>query len=307
MDPSIVDASQSHEEVHTVLRVPRPAITLLAGLLVVAASACSGSSATAAPVAPAGGGQTFNPQDPSSVITQVISGGSGVTSFHLKITVSGTIKAAALADAGSAAATLGAGGDMKLDGSIIEGDVDIANQAAHFAASLPADGVSADVLLVNNAIYYKMASASPKYTKMDLGSLARLSPVAIPTAGGSAMGSLNNEIGLLQAALTAAGVTAKLVGVEQIGGKDANHIAFSLPLDKINAQLAAAASPSPAPTIDSLSVDMWLYTADSRVAQLEAKFASSALGNLDLTLTVSAYNQPVTITAPSADQIQAAP
>jgi hypothetical protein len=52
---------------------------------------------------------------------------------------------------------------------------------------------------------------------------------------------------------------------------------------------------------------MWLYTADSRVAQLEAKFASSALGNLDLTLTVSAYNQPVTITAPSADQIQAAP
>jgi hypothetical protein len=54
-------------------------------------------------------------------------------------------------------------------------------------------------------------------------------------------------------------------------------------------------------------VDVWIYKDSYRIAQFEAKGASSTLGNLDLTITVSNYDQPVTIAAPSADQIQAAP
>ena len=304
------------------IRSSKPALAALAGLVLIFASACGSSASTtgaAGPSAPAGATNapaaaspavaTLNPQDPSSIISQAINGGSAVKSFHIKITVAGTVKAAALAEAGGAAGGLGAGlsGDMKLDGSSIEGDVDVANQAAHITVALPTMALTGDVILAGNSLYYKLLT--PKYTKMDLsslgstlGALSSSLPVAVPTAAASAL-TLTDQINQMRAAFTAAGVTSTLVGVEQIGGKDADHISVSIPLDKINAQIAAAASPSPAPVIDSASVDMWIYKDTYRIAQFEAKGASSALGNLDITVTVSNYDQPVTIAAPPASQV----
>ena len=305
------------------IRLPKPALAALTGVVLIFASACGSSASTpgaAGPSAPAGStgapagasaAATLDPNDPNSIITQAISGSSAVTSFHIKLTVTGTVKAAALAQAGSAAGGLGAGltGDMKLDGSSIEGDVDVANQAAHLTFSLPTMALSGDLILASNVLYYKVSALSPKYTKMDLGSLGSslgaLSsslPVAVPTAGTS-VADLTGQLDQMRSALAAAGVKATLVGVEQIGGKSADHINVSLPLAMINAQIAAAASPSPAPVIDSASVDVWIYTDSYQIAQFEAKGASSTLGNLDITVTVSNYNQPVTIAAPPASQV----
>jgi hypothetical protein len=318
------------------LRVPKPALMLLAGLVLVVASACSSASATpfgggnapaGASNAPAGASNapaaaTTNPNDPSSIITAVLNGTTDVKSFHIKLTVSGTIKAAALAEAGSAAGGAAGGlgsaltSDLKLDGTAIEGDVDLANQAAHITLNvppLPALGnvpITGDVILVSNTLYYQVALLGPKYTKMDLGSLGSslgaLSsslPVSVPTAAASAVG-MADQLAQIRAQLLAAGVKVTLVGVDQIGGKPASHINVSVPLDLLNAQIAAAASPSPAPAkIDSASIDFWVYTDSNRIAQAEIKGASSAFGNIDITLTVSNYDQPVTVTAPPAAQI----
>jgi hypothetical protein len=300
------------------IRLRKPALAALTGFVLIVASACGSSASTpGAPAASGPAGATngpsvaaVNPQDPESIISQVISGGSAVKSFHIKLAVTGTIKAAALASTGGALG--GLSGDMKLDGSSIEGDVDVANQAAHLAVALPTMAISGDVILVNNVLYYKLLT--PKYTKMDLASLGSslgaLSgglPVAVPTPGASALSDITGQIDQMRTTLQNAGVKATLVGVEQISGKDADHINISIPLDMINTQIAAAASPSPAPKIDSASVDVWIYKDSYRIAQFEAKGASSTLGNLDLTITVSNYDQPVTIAAPAADQIQAAP
>jgi hypothetical protein len=292
------------------IRSPKPALAALAGFVLIFASACgSGASTPAAPGSSGPAGATVNPQDPGSIISQVINGGSAIKSFHIKITVAGTLKAAALAEAGGAAGGLGNGlsGDIKLDGSSIEGDVDVANQAAHITVALPTMALTSDVILAGNSLYYKLLT--PKYTKMDLsslgstlGALSSGLPVAVPTAAASAL-TLTDQINQMRAAFTAAGVTTTLVGVDQIGGKDADHISVSIPLAKINAQIAAAASPSPAPVIDSASVDMWIYKDSYRIAQFEAKGASSALGNLDITVTVSNYDEPVTIAAPPASQV----
>ena len=308
------------------IRLPTPALAALAGFVLVFAAACGSSTIT--PVPPPGGATnapgvistgpaaTVNPQDPSSIITGVISGTTDVKSFHIKVTVNGTIKAAALASAGDAAGGLGAAlkGDIKLDGTAIEGDVDIANQAGHLTFNVPplaALGnvpLTGDVILVSNALYYKVALLGPKYTKQDLGSigdsLGALSsslPVAIPSAGASA--AIADQISQMRASLKDAGVTLTLVGVDKIGGKDASHISASVPLDKLNSAIAADASAGTAMKIDSASVDLWVYTDGNRLAQVEVKGASSTLGNLDLTLTISNYDQPVTVTAPPADQV----
>ena len=309
------------------IRLPKPALATLAGFVLVFAAACGSSTIT--PVPPPGGATnapgvistgaaaTVNPQDPSSIITGVINGTTDVKSFHIKLTVNGTIKGAALASAaGSAAGGLGGAlqGDIKLDGTSIEGDVDIANQAAKLTFNVPplaALGnvpLSGDLILVANTLYYKVTLLGPKYTKMDLGnigdSLGALSsslPVAVPSADASA--AIADQISQMRKALTDAGVTVTLVGVDQIGGKPASHINVGIPLDKLNAAIAADASAGPAMKIDSASVDIWVYTDGSRFAQVEMKGASSTLGNLDITLTLSNYDQPVTVAAPPADQV----
>ncbi len=271
--------------------LPKSAFGALAGLVLVFASGCSSPAAT--------------PADASTVISQVINGGSSVKSFHLKLTLSGTIKIAALGSAGAAG---GLTGDIKLDGAAIEGDVDVANQAAHLTLGLPAMAVSGDVIVAGGSAYYKISylgMSTSKYTRQDLGSLTGMSSVAIPTPGASALAGLTDQVNQIRAALTAAGVKATNVGVEQIGGKDADHISISVPIDTLNQGIASEAGGSAAPKIDSASVGLWVYTDSNRVAQVEVKAASSTLGNVDLVLTISDYDKSVTITAPSADQIQA--
>jgi hypothetical protein len=78
-----------------------------------------------------------------------------------------------------------------------------------------------------------------------------------------------------------------------------------VPIDTLNKGIASQAGGSSAPKIDSASVDLWVYTDGDRVAQVEVKAASSTLGNIDLVLTITDYDKAVTITAPSADQVQA--
>ena len=308
------------------LRVPRPALSLLAGFVLVIASACSASTVSPTPgaagatattgaggpasasSAPTAVAPAANPNDPNSIITNAISGGSAIKSFHIKIVVTGSINEALIA---SAAGTGGKApkGTLKLDGSSIEGDVDIANQAAHIAVSLPTVPVTGDVILAGGNLYYKLSLMGPKYTKMSLGSLGSLAkslPVAVPTPGASAMTSLTDELTQLRAAMVQAGVTATLVGVDQIGGQDAYHINVSIPIAKLNAQIAAAAATNKSAAgvkIDSASFDVWIYKANSRLAKIEIKGASSSIGNIDLVVTITAYDAPVTISAPPASEI----
>ncbi len=321
-------------------RAPRPALSLLLGLVVVVASACSAAATTApgggggtsgaptsaasgAPTAMASGAPTAaasaaNPNDPNSIITAAISGGEKIKSFHIDIEVSGTIKAAALkAEAGSAGA--GITSDIKLDGTSLTGDVDVANQAAHLTFTVPPMAMlgnvplTGDLILKNSILYYKVSLLGTKYTKMDLaslgGSLGALSsslPVAVPTAAASTL-NITDEINQLRAEMNQAGVKVTLVGVEQIGGQDANHLNISFPLATLNAEIAAAApSTGPVPTIDSASLDVWIYKANAQLAKIELKGASSTLGNLDVVVTITNYDAPVTIKAPAASEISPA-
>ena len=282
-------------------RLPRPALSILAGFVVVIASACSSSAAPTSGVAgrPARPARPARqrprprprtPTTPTAIITAALNGESAVTSFHIEIDASGTIKAAALqAEAGSAGAAITS--DVKLDGTSITGDVDVANSAADLSFSVPAMAelgnvpLTGDLILKDSILYYKVSMMGPKYTKMDLGSLssslgalASSMPVAVPTAVASAAG-LTDELSQLQAELTQAGFKATFAGVDQIGGQDANHITISFPLAMLNSEIAASApSSGPVPTIDSASLDVWIYKANSQLAKVELKGASADAG-----------------------------
>lgn len=302
-------------------RAPRPALSLLAGLVVVIASACSSGASTPTSVVPGASGApgaptsaasaAANPNDPNSIITSAISGGAAIKSFHIKVEVSGTIKKEILqSEAGSAGAAITT--DVKLDGTAIEGDVDVANQAANLTFNVPPMAMMGNVpltgglILKDNAIYYKVSLMGPKYTKMDLSSLSSLTAgLPVPTPGAAATMNLTDTLTQLKAQMDAAGITATLVGVDQIGGKDANHINISFPLAKLNAEIAAA-SPSPMVSIDSASADVWIYKDNSELAKFEIKGASGQVGSFDFVVTITNYDAPVTISAPAASEVNPA-
>jgi hypothetical protein len=264
-----------------------------------------------------GAAVTVNPSDPSSIISAVIAGGPDTKSFHIKIEVNGTIKAAALSSLGSDAST-GLTGDLKLDGTKVEGDVDVANQAGHVAATiaLVTGGstvtIPADIIFKDGALYYKIDLAglsSGKYTKTSLGDLTGSltgSGVSIPTPGPSGLTGLGDQVAQIRKSLDDAGAKATLVGVEPIGGQDAYHISISVPLDMLNSKIAGSSvSAASGITIDSAAVDAWVYKKDSRLAKIEIKGTSAAIGSLDVIVTVTNYDTPVTVTAPPDSEVEA--
>jgi hypothetical protein len=131
-------------------------------------------------------------------------------------------------------------------------------------------------------------------------SLADVS-LPLPSASPGALASLGLSDGIaqLRQSLTDAGVTVQMVGIEPIAGQAAYHFVLTLPLDKINAALADR---NVSLKLTSASADFWLYTKDLTMAQVLVK-ATGAASDLSLTITLSNYGAPVTITAPPASEI----
>ena len=247
----------------------------------------------------AGGSPTPSPiSDPSTLITQSGLAVTSVQTIHFEMTLDGSIKTAAL---GSSAA--GLGGSIKLNGATISGDLDIAHQAYHLNMSMPSlMGLTADVIQVDGSQYTKVSLQSDKYTKSkgaDFGAVASAAPVA--------SADVAKTITQIKSALDSAGVTATISGTEKVDGRDAYRLSVSMPVAKINSLLeAAVGSAASGITIDSASLDYWVYKDTLQPAKMELSGTSAAVGNIDLVLTLTKYNEKVTIVAPSADQIQTA-
>ncbi len=267
----------------------RPALVFSGVLLALAVVGCGSSSGTptAAPVS-----------DPNEIITRSATGLTAVQTVHFGVAVSGSVNTSALGSSGSA---LGLSGSLKLDGTTVSGDIDIQKRAFHVAASMPTLlGLTADIIQVDGFQYTKISLVGTKYTKSPATTLP------IPTAAPSASLDISSTVASLKSSLTAAGVTATLVGREQVDGRDAYHVSISLPKDLINQQIGAlVGSTTSGISIDSLSLNYWVYVDSLNPAKMELKASSATVGNLTVTLTLTKYNQPVTIKAPADSEIQA--
>jgi hypothetical protein len=278
-------------------RRPRTYLAVLAALALVTVGACGGSSGT--PTAPP-------ISDPNEIITKALSGGQATTTLHLKLEITGAVKTAGLGDQ---AAVLG--NELTLDGAMLEGDIDVANQAAHLTFSAPKlaalgnQTISGDLIIKDSNLYIKAAPLLPKYMKSPLGSLTEGLPVSVPTAGASALSGLTDQIAEVRKSLQDAGAKSTLVGTEQVDGRNAYHVNISVPLDKLNSQLAGSGVDAAAQMkIDSASVDMWTYTDSNQLAKVQIKGASSTVGNVGMTITMTKYGAAVKIEAPAASDIQ---
>ncbi|HKG57264.1 MAG TPA: hypothetical protein VKA85_08450 [Candidatus Limnocylindrales bacterium] len=259
--------------------MPRRLLALLAvlGLLVVVAG-CQG-----APVAPA-------LTDPKDILTRSVLSLKDVKTIQIKGELSGT-------------ASVPGSGSIDLKGTTLDVSADIPAKKAHVGLSAPSIlGTAADVIAVDNAVYLKvtgplaaMAGADPtgKYKKTDVSAVASSDPGNVATDPQKAIDEFKAALDKLPAPTKAAD--------EKCGDKDCYHINIKV-TDKDLAALDPTAASSLGGTPVTVNVDVWPQKDNLRPAKLGFTVDAGTMGTFTLTFTMT-YDQSVSISAPSADQI----
>ncbi len=310
------------------MRICKPMLAVVIGLSLAAAGCGSGSATTpgttgcctsTASTTPTTPVVTPTPVDADALFDQGIAGGPTWKSFHLKIVLGGSVKpdfveSMKIPDLGALKQ------DVVLDGTVIEGDIDAVNLALHLPISIPpiqglsTQPINVDLIIKDSTLYLKSPSGGTKYHSTKLGTFSKLLGITqpVPTPGGSALVGIADAVESLRQHLEGNGVTPTVSGVDQIGGKDAYRINLSVPLDKLDSDIASAvakASDAPASlktmTVDSATASVWIYKDTYQLAQVQLAGASSSVGNLTFSMTLTDFDEPVTIDAPPASQVVA--
>ena len=277
-------------------RFRRPVLAIGAVLFAISATGCGGSSGTPSP--------TPQPRlsDPNEIVARSFARLESTTAFHVDGTLGGSINAGSLGQL-TGGALAGMSGTIKVDGTLIAGDVDMTNQAFDMSLALPATlfGITAEVILVGGYMYTNVNVLGSKYTKVKVPA-----SVLMTSAAPSATLNFADVVRQLKSRLDSGGVTYVLAGLDTVGGRDAYHVVVNVPSALVGQEIAAiGGSAASGIALDLAPVDYWVYVNSLQPAKLELKASSSTLGNLDLALTLTKYDQPVQIKAPPDSQVQA--
>jgi len=260
-------------------------------LVLVAVAACGGSSATPTP-------STIT--DPRQILAQSLSNVAKAHTLHFSGTIAGSLEMGELSKLGGSSLPLT--GTLKLDGGTITGDVDSARQAAHLTVAFPAVfGLTADLIQVDGYSYTRINLTSDKYSK----SRTDLSAIASAVPGAGASSGVTDMVVQLGQLLDGSGTTATLAGHSKVAGRDAYELTLAIPADRLSSDLASLAPGLPSGlSLESATVTYWVYADTMQPAQLRLRASSTSLGNLDVSVTLTRYDQAVKIEAPPASQVE---
>ena len=255
---------------------------LLAAVLVVLA----GCSAGAPPI-----------EDPREIVTKSLEAMQDAKSFHVQVDVAGT---APIDMTGS-----GSGSDLPLDGTKIEMDVDVAGKKADLSFAIPPLlGLTGDVVILEDTAYIRMPLLGPKWLKQSMSEVAGEAAGATPPADTEA------AMAEIKKMLDDPKIQMKKLADEKCGSKDCYHLQMTVPTDELQNEVAGAlASAAPLPSgllpedMPDLNIDLWVEKDSLRMAKVAVGAAMEGDSSLSATVTFSKWNDPVTVEAPPADQI----
>ncbi|MFN8623000.1 MAG: hypothetical protein U0869_19855 [Chloroflexota bacterium] len=212
----------------------------------------------------------------------------------------------------------GADGPASLDGATFEADLDIADRAMSVEAALPSMGMPSVALrILGDQAYLKAPGLTDGDTWMttDAGMLVDLMAGMIP--GGRRI--LNGDPDLvrietiIQRRLDKASGTIAIAGDQPCGAGTCSTIHIESPeaasapsflglFGSPTAPASLAPLASIAPGAPGMTIDLLVDTATQRLDSVTMSQHSDQ-GDLTVTITMSAYDAPVTIEAPPADQV----
>src|SRR5512146_185109 len=244
--------------------MPRRAIALVA-VLFLGLAACGGNA-----------GPTIS--DPKEIVTKAVEAMQKAKTVHLDATIDGTLDSGILGG--------GQGADITLTGTLMNADVDLAAKKLHMTATVPAMlGLTADIVVVGADTYTKISLSGDKYQKSTTAASASSDPLA--------------AIAQIKAFLDRPEVAATKKDDASCGSKRCYVVAFDLTADELKTLV-----PGTDLGDGTIGVSILVETDTLDPAAVNVAAKGSTLGDLTLKVTFSAWDKPVTIAAPPADQVQ---
>lgn len=278
----------------------RPHSRFLPGLvaiaIVVAVAACN--------AAPAASVLT----DPKAILTTAITNASQAKSVHIDATAAGSLPVGLPGGIG--------GAGLDLTGTTASADIDLANTAAHATFAAPGLlGLRGELIAVGGVTYLKTTLTGPLF-KQQASGVAPASPA--PSGGTAAMLTKLNEF------LSKPGVDPTLGAEAPCGSGTCYTVEIALTPAELQALQASGGVELPTPSLpvdlgdlSDAGIDLTFHVAKDTTklagvtavvdmnASASAAPGASAPSTADITvdLTFTKWDEPVTVTAPPADQI----
>ena len=266
----------------------RVAALCLAGTTALALTSCTagGGGSTDAPSAGAAQQQTPHAQPQTDRVTQanfadtIAASQKTITSMHMDVTYSGAMFE-----------------DTGMSGAPVSIDINLAGATPLMHTTGSMLGSELDMILVDGEMYLGMgASGDGKYLHMSAADLAADQEFS----GMADSFKANTDLGA-QAKGFAAGITSfKETGTDVVDGKDVTLYTMTADPSKITGD-AAGIDPTMLAQVGDLTV---VYALDKDNVPLKVDVTMDITGKtMNVTSVASKINEPVTITAPPADQV----
>jgi hypothetical protein len=246
--------------------------------------------------------------DPYQLLTDAVTATATATSFHVLVEANGTL---------SMGEAMG-GTPLTLDGTRAEGDVSIAPPAVSLTFEVPLQGLAISGGLIvpgDGNAYVKLAlpfgSVDDLWHIIPVGEMDLPSTLASPPPAADLAAQLREE-------LDGAGVVITNEGETSCAAGTCTRLHLEVPASALESNLGAIGDlggllPGSSPDASAaaaapIPVDILIDNASKRLDSFVVAFADAATGtNVALTVAMSGYDAPVTVTPPPADQTTTEP
>ena len=253
-----------------------PLLAIAAGALVLVAACGGGSSAPEL-------------TDPTAIVTAALKATEAAKSVHVEAAVDGS---APIAIPGLPST----GAPITLTDTSATADVDLAGAAAHATFNVPAlFNLSGDLIAVDGKGYLKTTIGGAQYSEVDLSTL----PIDVTNVKG-----MTDNLGDF---LLGGDVTLNKGTDVACGSAQCYTVTANLSADQLSALLGDAAQGLPI-DLEGSTLDVIVKVqkdAPNHLGGVTISSTSAAGVPLKVDLTFSKWDEPVTVTAPPADQVKA--
>ena len=219
--------------------------------------------------------------DPKEIVTRGLEATAELTSVHVLLTVDGTASISEL------------GGEMSLSGTRMEGDIDIENQQGHLTFAVPPlMGMTGEVIQIGNESYIKTSLTGAMWSKTEAGEDDPVADAMDPA----------QQLDEVRAFLDEEGVVLEKLDDTDCGDRTCYQVRLTVPTEVI-ADAAESTDVDAGLIGDELVLDLLFDREEMWLAGVSTDLSAESVGELSLTMTLSAFNAAVEVEAPPADEV----
>jgi hypothetical protein len=216
--------------------------------------------------------------DARQVVTKGIDATTKLKSFHAAVVLDGTVNIPQMGT-----------GSLKLKGTELAGDFDLANKQAHLTFSVPTLlGLEGEVVATEAATYIKTSLTGPKWQKQENDAGVLPDEVQDPT----------KALSDVEAFLDREGVELRNLDDAACGESTCYHVQLTIPSEALNDAAASAGTSASDVVGEALVIDLQFDRTTLYLTSASTSVEAEEMGTLNATLTLSAFDQPVAVTTP---------